>query len=363
MAILTIHQDIIDKIYNVYKTNGYVSEEYVLDVIIEHDISLDKVDLISEQLLSVGVLIQDESVMNSVEVIEDTYDRSRTDYESIFNEVVSIDESLIPLIDYIRKIKAPRQRESQNLLPQAKSGNTFAKERIIEMYLRVVIKIALWHHKKYRISLADTIQDGCIGLVVALEKYEFGRQDKFSTYAPWWVRQNIVRNAPTLNPLIYIPVHIKDKLFSIYHLLGKCYCNQNECYYNCSGLKEVVKEQLGCTIIEATEYINYLNPFESLEQLLEKDEAFFSDGNAIEEEILTEINNKELKTNVARIIKSLNSREERVILLRFGFIDGEEWTLEEVGKEFGVTRERIRQIEKKALGKLRSSKILKQQMK
>lgn len=362
MASISVHQEIIEKLHRAYKIKGYVTEESVFDAIIEHDLPLDEVDYVCDHLLSMGVIIRDASIENSDDD-EDDYDRSQTDYDKLFQEVVEIDKSLAPFIDEIRQIKPPQHREWQNLMPQAKSDNLYAKQRIIEMYLRTVVKIALWHHQKYKIPLAETIQDGCVGLVIALDKYEVGRQDKFSTYAPWWIRQNIIRAAPALNPLMYIPVHVKDKLFSIYDILEQCYhCNQCDCNKICSEVLKAVSEKLGCSEDEAEEYINYLNTFESIEELIEKDESFFYDGCAAEEQIFINLNKKELKSTVAKILQTLKPREEKVILLRFGFIDGKEWTLEEVGNEFGLTRERIRQIEKKAFEKLRHasrSKILK----
>jgi RNA polymerase primary sigma factor len=365
MASISVHQEILQKLHNAYKSKGYVTEESVLDAIIEHDLPLDEVDYVCDHLLSMGVIIRDASVKNSDDD-EDDYDRSQTDYDKLFQEVVAIDKSLAPFINEIRQIRPPQHREWQNLIPQAKSDNLFAKQRIIEMYLRTVVRIALWHHQKFKIPLAETIQDGSVGLVIALNKYEVGKQDKFSTYAPWWIRQNIIRAAPALNPLMYIPVHVKDKLFNLYAILDECYyCNYYDCNKICSEMLKAVSEKLGCNEDEAEEYVNYLNTFESIEELMEKDESLFYDDCIVEEQILTDLNKKELKSMVAKILQTLKPREEKVVLLRFGFIEGKEWTLEEVGNEFGLTRERIRQIEKKAFAKLQHasrSKTLKRFM-
>lgn len=360
MVSITVHQEIINKLFSTYKTNGYVTEEVVFDTIFEHNLPLDEVDNVCDQLLSMGVIIDDSTSENLDGYEEVDYDRSKTDYEKLFNKIETIDDSLIPFIDEIRQIKPPQHREWQNLIPQAKNGNLFAKQRILEMYLRVVIKIAFSYHQKYKIPLAETIQDGCVGLVIALDKYEVGRQDKFSTYAPWWIRQNILRKAPTVNPLVYFPVHVKDKLFSIYEILENYYGNQWDCNNICSEMLKAVSEKLDCTENEAEDYINYLNSsFDSIEEQMKKGECMFCDSGVAEEQMFIDLYNKELKSVVAKIFGKLNLREEKIILLRFGFIDGKEWTLEEIGNELGVTRERIRQIEKKTLGKLRRSKMLK----
>lgn len=352
MARVNIHQTIIEKLHCVYQIKGYVTEDNVLDAIIEYDLPLDEVDYVCDHLLSMGVIIHDDS-FEDLDDDEDVYDRSQIDYEKLFQEVVAIDESLAPFIDEISQIKPPQHREWRNLIPQAKNGNLFAKQRIIEMYLRIVVKIALWHHQKYKIPLVEAIQDGCVGLVIAIDKYELGRQDNFSTYAPWWIRQNIIREAPTLNPLVYVPIHVKDKLFSIYGIFEQYNCNQCNCNKVCPEVLKAVSEKLGCSQDEAEEYIKYLNTFASVEELLEKDECVFFDGCIAEEQIFIELNKKESQSSITQVLQTLKSREEKVILLRFGFMDGKEWTLEEVGNEFGVTRERIRQIEKKAIKKLR----------
>lgn len=342
---------IIEKLYSVYKSKGYVTENMVIDTFGENDLPLDEVDYVCDQLLSMGVIINDNIVEN-IDDVEDNYDRSQTDYEALFHEVVAIDGSLAPYIDEIRQVKPPQHRELQNLIIHAKSGNAFARERIIEMYLRTVVRISLWHHQKYRIPLAETLQDGCLGLVIALDKYDIGKQEKFSIYSPWWIRQVINREAPTLNPLVYTPVHMKDKLFNIYDIIEEFFYNQSDGKISPDMLK-AVSERLGCSQDEAKEYINYLKTFESIEELIEKDESLFIDNCVADEQLIVDVNYKELKSAVSKVLPTLKPREQRVILLRFGFIDGKEWTLEEVGREFGVTRERIRQIEKKALSKLR----------
>ncbi|MBP7508527.1 MAG: sigma-70 family RNA polymerase sigma factor [Prolixibacteraceae bacterium] len=352
MASISLHQEIIEKLHKAYNIKGYLTEESVYDAIIEYNLPLDEVEYLCDHLLSMGVIICDASIENSDDD-EDDYDRSQTDYDKLFQEVVEIDKSLAPFINEIRKIRPPQRRELQNLMPHAKSDNHYAKQRIIEMYLRTVVRIALWHHKKYKIPLADTIQDGCVGLVIALDKYDVGRQDEFITYASLWIWQNIIRAAPTLNPLMYIPVNVKNKFFSIYDILEKCYhCYKCDCNKICSEVLKAVSEIFGCNEDEAEEYINYLNPFESIEELIEKDESLFYDNFAAEEQIITNFFKKELENTIKKILQTLKSREKKVILLRYGFVDGKEWTLEKIGNEFGLTRERVRQIEKMALKKL-----------
>jgi len=352
MGITNIHQKIIENLYITYHDRGYVTENSVLEKIIENKLSLEEVDYICGHLLAMGVIINNES-SNESDEDEDGYDRSQTDYDKLFDEVVKIDENLAPFIDEIRLIKPPQHREWQNLIPQAKSNNQFAKQRVIEMYLRTVIRIALWHHQKYQMPLAETIQEGCVGLVIALDKYEMSKQDNFSTYAPWWIRQKIIRDAPALNPLVYVPVHVKDKLFSIYDIIEQHYCNYCEANQICPQLINEVTGKLNCNQKEAAEYIQYFHNNIIWDSILELGESDSSDNGLFESQMVEEYSKDEAKEKVAEMLKTIKPREETVLLQRFGFIDGEVYTLEQIGDKFGLTRERIRQIEAKALRKLR----------
>lgn len=351
MLISNEEQAIIKKLHKIYKEKGFVSEDTVLNEIVEAGLSLDKIDYVCDNLLSSGIIISDGL---SSEIDDDVvYDRSQLDYEKLFNQLITIDESLKQFIDEIRQIKPPQHRELQNLMPQVKDNNLFARDRIISMYLRTVVRIALWHHEKYKISLAEAIQDSCVGLVIALNKFEFNKQEKFSTYAPWWVRQNILREAPTLNPHMYFPVHVKDKLFNIYEILEQHFCEQCDKNNLCTELISLVSVKLNCSLKEAEEYIAYLKSFDSLDDLIIKNENIFSDNGIFEDSIIENYNKKEMQDAIMNVLDTLKEREKRIIMLRFGFIQGKEHTLEDIGKEFNVTRERIRQIEAKALRKLR----------
>lgn len=352
----TQRNNLTEKLVEIYKTQGFITEDYLYSELEETDLEIYEIDFFVDHLLSIGIIIRDDI---DVEIDDETYDRSKIDYEELFQEVTEADPTLRPFIDKVRSIKPPQSREWQNLIPQAKNNNKFAKERVIEMYLKIAVKIGYSFHKKYGLPLAETIQDGCIGLVIALDKFELGKQDKFSTYAPWWIRQNIMRRAQMMNPHIYVPVHIKDTLFGIYDIL-KDFCLYE---YDCTKIDEelltAVSKKIGCSKEEAEVNIGHLNTFYSVEELMEEKDLDFSDENCAEEEMLHEINMAELNKRFEEMFDSFNEREKNIVYSRFGFDDGREKTLEEVGNEFGVTRERIRQIEAKALRKLEQPKRVK----
>ena len=351
MADLT--NDIIQKIYEIYKQKGYISENSVFDLIIDAGLPLDETDRVIDRLLSMGVLIQDEPVPVQSEIDDDEendVDRTQLDYEEIYSRVLEIDPSLDYIIDYVRQVPAPRTHEISNLMVQAKSGNEYARNRIIELMMKIAIKMALNFTERYHTDLGDTIQYAFEGLIIAYDKFEIGRQDNFTTYAPWWIRQNIDRTIDICAG-IHTPVHIDEQIKHVSELMDTHYCDSCTQHDVCPNLIAEICEKVEVDEERAFIYIMFLTPSVSIEELVENEEepadAFFFD------DMLEEISQRELKQTLASILSTLTEKEQKVISMRYGLDDGEEKTLEEVGSEFNVTRERIRQIEAKVLRKLR----------
>lgn len=361
----TQRQNAISQLLGVSTSKGYITFDDILEVIDKLELPIDDVDRISGQLLSIGCIIKETDKQMLVEdSIEDFSDRSKLDYEVIYAEVLALDPSLDGYIKYVQQIPPPALREAENLIYQAKDGNDYAKTRIILMYLKVVVRIALWASKKYKIPVIDAIQNGNIGLVIAVNKFEPTSDNKFSTYAPWWVRQNISREATTVNPLIYFPVHIKEKLFELYDIVFEHNCEK--CYedYICGNLVAHVMKKLEVDYSTAHRYLEYIFPCAYIDDFLDDNEdEVFSDFGLMEYEMLEKINKRKGKDTIADLISHLKPREQEVLLERFGFINGGPKTLEQVGQVMGVTRERVRQIEAKAIRRLQHPsriKILKE---
>lgn len=346
-----MYEDIIDKLRQTYTNQGYVTEDMVFDACLEKNIPLNKVQVVCDNLISTGVVIVDDDSAY-VDDETDIYDKSKIDYDELFDRVIEIDDSLTDFIREVRDILPPQHRECQNLIPQAKNGNVYASERILTMYLRVVVKISLWFYDKYGLSLADTIQDGCIGLKIALKKYNTSRHDKFSTYFPWWIRQYIMRNADAPNASMYFPVHYKDKLFSVYELFTSHLCDKCNDNTICPTLIENIAEYLDCNNEYAKLICINLIPMLSVEEILEEDENIFSDYNELESSIIDNCDSYRREIIISEVMTSLRDRERDVLKHRYGFYDNKAKTLESVGEIYDVTRERIRQIEAKAIRKL-----------
>ena len=358
MADLT--NDIIQKIYEIYKQKGYVSENSVFDFIIDAGIPLDETDRVIDRLLSMGVLIQDEPVPIQSEIDDDEendVDRTQLDYEEIYSRVLEIDPSLDYIIDYVRQVPAPRTHEIANLMVQAKSGNEYARNRIIELMMKIAIKMALNFTERYHTDLGDTIQYAFEGLIIGYEKFEIGRQDNFTTYAPWWIRQNIDRTIDICAG-VHTPVHIDDQLKQVSDIKDNHYCDSCLKSDLCPNLLQEICQKTEMKEERAKMLLLLLLPYVSLEEMAET-ESEPADVDAYED-MLEAINIAELKESVKRVLGMLTEKEAKIIKMRFGFYDGVERTLEEVGKEFGVTRERVRQIEAKAIRKLRHPSRAKQ---
>lgn len=339
-------QQIIETLYAKYSEKGFISEAEALCLFVENQVSLSSIDSLTEQLLLRGVIIKaDESD-------DDEYDRGQTDFEALYRGVIHADPSLRNYIEYVRQIQPPQHREWKMLLPQYKTGNPYAQNRLFEMYLRYVVKIAYSYYQRLGVPLSDTIQEGNIGLLLAFEKYDMAEHGIFPTYYPMWVMQNITRNTSfSPNPLFYFPVRIKDKLYKLYHNI-EASGGIGEADLSSPALLESVMEEMDCAVEDAKEYLKFFEPMLSIERLLESEENVFSDGGALEKRMIEAADNVLLHDTIWSFLSQLKPQEAEVLKLRYGLADDNECTLEEIGKKFGRTRERIRQIEVKALKKL-----------
>lgn len=337
---------IIETLYAQYTDKGFILEHEVLHLFAENNVPLSSIDSLTEQLLLRGVIIRAD------EADDDGYDRGKIDFETLYKNVIHADPSLRNYIEYVRQIQPPQHREWQRLIPQYRGGNQYAQERLFKMYLRSVIKIAYAYHQRLGAPLADTIQDGNIGLLLALEKYDGGKHGVFPSYYSMWVMQNITRNMVfSPNPLFYFPVNIRSKLYSFYDNVEAAGGISKADLSSLVLLKSVM-EEMGCTVEEAKYYLTFFTPPLSIEELLETEANDFSDDSAQEERMVEVADRVLLQDTIWDLLSQLKPREAEVLKLRYGLTDDNDCTLEEVGEKFGLTRERIRQVEAEAFKKL-----------
>lgn len=352
-----MHEAIVEKLYNEYIANGFISEDKVFDTLQKEGVPLFDVEYICDQLLARGVIILEENDEENDENDDEQEDLSQTDYKAVYLEILELDEGLCDIVEYMRNVQPPQRREWQNLLPQAQNGNLYARNRVFDMYMRVAAKIALQYARRYDLPIADTIQDGFYGLSIAIDKFEYGRQDHFTTYFPFWVRQNIMREAQTRNPTVYIPVHVKDRLFTIYDIEDTHNCEQCARYRVCPNLISEIAIALESDEKEARYLYNLIQPFLSLEELIEneyEDDQYElnSDQGLFADSLIEQMDVDRKRAFLREKLNVLTMKEEYVLRLRYGLVSGTPMTLEEVGQDMNITRERVRQIESKAIRKL-----------
>ena len=263
---------------------------------------------------------------------------------------MKVDELIKMYLREIGQIPLLTHKEELELAKKALEGDEFANKRLIEANLRLVVSIAKKHTNR-GLKLLDLIQEGNIGLMKAVEKFEYTKGYKFSTYATWWIRQAITRAIADQGRTIRIPVHMIETINKI-KKEARIYLQET----GKDATPEILAERLGMEV-EKVKSIQEMNQDSiSLETPVGSEEDSELGDFVENQKMLTpyELTNRSLlREQLDSVLGSLSSREEKVLRYRYGLDDGSPKTLEEVGKIFKVTRERIRQIEVKALRKLR----------
>lgn len=266
-------------------------------------------------------------------------------------EGVSTDDPVRMYLKEIGTVPLLSAEEEYELSKKKQEGDEWAKQRLVEANLRLVVSIA----KRYTgrgMSFLDLVQEGNLGLIKGVEKFDPDKGFKLSTYATWWIRQSVTRALADQARTIRVPVHMVETINKLSKVQRRLTLEL--------GYEPSVKElasKLGMSEERVQEIIQIAREPTSLETPVgEEDDSslgdFVSDSNVLTPE--GNVENVMLREHIKVMLKDLKERERQVIILRFGLLDGHPRTLEEVGKEFNVTRERIRQIEAKALRKLRN---------
>lgn len=266
-------------------------------------------------------------------------------------------DSIQMYLKEIGKIPLLSSEEEVELAKRKEKGDREAEQKIIEANLRLVVSIAKKFASAKGLSLLDLIQEGNIGLFRAVEKFEYRKGYKFSTYATWWIRQAITRALADQSRTIRIPVHMVETINKFQQVQRMLIQELGR-----EPLPEEISAEMGEDIDKVRYIIKISQDTISLETTIGDDE-----DNSTLEDFIKDVKNESpdrtaalqlLKDYVRDIIVNLSPREQKILEMRFGLIDGVAHTLEEVGQEFEVTRERIRQIEAKALEKIRKFKGL-----
>ena len=324
-----------------------VVEERIIEPVIEEDD--EKFDLEGDSDDDfVSVSEDDLFDPDFVETVSD--EELETDKFFSMTSGMEVDEPIKMYLREIGQVPLLSYEEEFEISKKAAEGDEFAKQQLVEANLRLVVSIAKKHTNR-GLKLLDLIQEGNMGLMKAVEKFEYQKGFKFSTYATWWIRQAITRAIADQGRTIRIPVHMIETINKIK--------KESRIYLQETG-KEPTPEVLAKRLDMEVEKIKAIMEMNqdpiSLETPVGSEEDSELGDFVMDDKILSpyeQANRNLLKEQLSEVLKTLSEREEKVLRFRYGLDDGCPRTLEEVGKIFKVTRERIRQIEVKALRKLR----------
>lgn len=337
------------KLLKLGKERGFVSQEEILQVFPSPENNIPALDNFYLKLIESNIDVFETTAEEAAEA-----EKGATELEKELEMLATMEGGSVadPVRQYLREIgrvSLLTAAEEIELAKRAEKDDQRAKDRLISANLRLVVSIA----KKYvgrGMSLLDLIEEGNMGLMRAVEKYDWRRGFKFSTYATWWIRQAITRALADQARTIRIPVHMVETINRFNRAQRKLMQDLGR-----EPTPEEVAKELGIDPQKAREIIKVSQEPTSLATKVGDEEDselgdFIESANEKPDEQATRAL---LRNHLDEVLDSLSPREKRVLQLRFGMEDGKQRTLEEVGKEFGVTRERIRQIEAKAIRKLR----------
>lgn len=325
---------------NLYETLGNLGIEVVDDKEVKADIDLKEPDDLDIQYI-------DEE---KEEEKEETSKESSEPVEIAVPKGISIDDPVRMYLKEIGKIPLLKPHEEVDYAKRMAEGDEFAKQKLVEANLRLVVSIAKRYVGRGMLFL-DLIQEGNLGLIKAVEKFDYKKGYKFSTYATWWIRQAITRAIADQARTIRIPVHMVETINKLIRVSRQLLQQLGR-----DPKPEEIAKEMNMTEEKVREIMKIAQDPVSLETPIGEEEDSHlgdfipdEDAPAPAEAAAYSL----LKEQIEDVLNTLNDREQKVLKLRFGLEDGRARTLEEVGKEFDVTRERIRQIEAKALRKLR----------
>ena len=336
-----LNKDEMDELYDLLVGDGYVIESYEND---EFKIEDDKNDENIENIENIET--------ENIDMFEEDVQLSKGDLEmdTAIVQNIAVDDPVRMYLKEIGKVPLLSAEEEIELAKRMEQGDEYAKKKLCEANLRLVVSIAKRYVGRGMLFL-DLIQEGNIGLIKAVDKFDWRKGYKFSTYATWWIRQAITRSIADQARTIRIPVHMVETINKLMRIQRQLLQE-----YGRDVKPEEIAKEMDLTVEKVREILKIAQEPVSLETPIGEEEDSHL-GDFIEDDKIASPSDAAtfsmLKEQLMEVLGTLTDREQKVLKLRFGLEDGRARTLEEVGKEFDVTRERIRQIEAKALRKLR----------
>lgn len=320
----------------------------IIDMLDGIDYDVEQIEKIFDTLEEMGIKIKSDAEAEAE--IEASELEDADSHMIILNDSISVDDPVRMYLKEMGKVPLLSADEEIEIAQRVEKGDEKAKEKLAEANLRLVVSIAKRYVGRGMLFL-DLIQEGNLGLIKAVEKFDYTKGYKFSTYATWWIRQAITRAIADQARTIRIPVHMVETIHKLSRVKRQLVQSLGR-----DPLPEEIAEAMDVSVERVREIIKIAQDPVSLETPIGEEEDSHL-GDFIPDDDIPLPSDAAaatlLKEQLMQVLSTLTPREEKVLRLRFGIDDGRQRTLEEVGKEFNVTRERIRQIEAKALRKLR----------
>ena len=351
----------LDELYEYGRSKGTITYKEIMDRLVELEMDADQLDHVLETLEAYGVSVINETadrqvILTDEQAADQAAEAARiggednTQIDLSVPEGISIDDPVRMYLKEIGKVPLLTAEEEIEIAKQLEAGDESAKQKLAEANLRLVVSIAKRYVGRGMLFL-DLIQEGNLGLIKAVEKFDYRKGFKFSTYATWWIRQAITRAIADQARTIRIPVHMVETINKLIRVSRQLLQE-----YGREPTPEEIAREMGISEAKVREIIKIAQEPVSLETPIGEEEDshlgdFIPDEDAPAPAEAASF--ALMKEQLMDVLDTLTPREEKVLRLRFGLDDGHQRTLEEVGKEFNVTRERIRQIEAQALRKLR----------
>ncbi len=339
----------IKKLIDTGKKDGFLTYDEIMNCFEDIEVDAEQIDELYQTLEEIGIDIIDEEIDEDEEEEEEKTEKN-TKANINTNKGIDVGDPVKMYLKEIGKIPLLTKEEEVELAKRIEAGDESAKKELAEANLRLVVSIA----KKYigrGMSFLDLIQEGNLGLIKAVEKFDYTKGYKFSTYATWWIRQSITRSIADQGRTIRVPVHMIENINKLTRIQRQLVQELGR-----EPTPEEIAEQMDVEVDKVIDMIRIAQKPISLETPIGEEEdsqlGDFIEDDHIEspDAVTTQIM---LKEQLLEVLDTLTPREQQVLRLRFGLDDGRTRTLEEVGNVFDVTRERIRQIEAKALRKLK----------
>lgn len=343
----TNRKSILKELVEKGKSKGLLTYKEIMDAFEEVELEPDQIEKIYETVENMGIDVVGDI---EAEIQEMQNSDSEEELDLTLPEGISIDDPVRMYLKEIGKVPLLTAEEEVELALRMENGDNDAKRRLAEANLRLVVSIAKRYVGRGMLFL-DLIQEGNLGLIKAVEKFDYRKGFKFSTYATWWIRQAITRAIADQARTIRIPVHMVETINKLIRVSRQLLQELGR-----DPQPEEIAKEMSMTVEKVREIMKISQEPVSLETPIGEEEDSHLGDFIPDDDVPAPAEAAAftlLKEQLLDVLDTLTPREEKVLRLRFGLDDGRARTLEEVGREFSVTRERIRQIEAKALRKLR----------